>query len=444
KDITSWVPWILTLIIMATLTWLYTTTKNERNRPPGPKGFPVLGYLPFLWNNPHLLFLKLAKVYGPIVRIKVSTVKIVVLNDHQCIREAFSHHAVQSRIKSMFLEKTGLPGVGTLNGKAWRENRQLSLHILRGLGFGKPALEEIILVEVQCLTRRLHAVNQAPIFVRTFTIPSMSNVYTKLLFGVRHPHDHATRAKLDECFLNADAALTKGSVTVFLPLWLYAIAGAVSFTRIGAFMSAFRGLMDFLAPEIATHQMNKKPNFGSDFIDAYLRHALLSRDDPKSNIKSRYLPGNLLSFWVAGTNAINRSVIWHLLNCADKPDTVQKAIQDEIDEVVGRERRPAWNDRYRMVYTMAAIWEMLRWRPISPMGLPRGTSEDVIIGGFTIPEGTIVMANLWAVNMDSSLWVHPEKFDPYRFIEESGAKLKPKPEYFIPFSIGWCFLTHIP
>ncbi|KAM7312000.1 cytochrome P450 2U1 [Ixodes scapularis] len=89
-----------------------------------------------------------------------------------------------------------------------------------------------------------------------------------------------------------------------------------------------------------------------------------------------------------------------------------------------------------MVYTMAAIWEMLRWRPISPMGLPRGTSEDVIIGGFTIPEGTIVMANLWAVNMDSSLWVHPEKFDPYRFIEEGRAKLKPKPEYFIPFSLG--------
>ncbi|EEC08929.1 cytochrome P-450 IIC5, putative, partial [Ixodes scapularis] len=153
----------------------------------------------------------------------------------------------------------------------------------------------------------------------------------------------------------------------------------------------------------------------------------------------RYLPGNILSFWVAGTNAINRSVIWHMLNCADKPGTVQKAIQDEIDEVVGRERQPAWNDRYRMVYTMAAIWEMLRWRPISPMGLPRGTSEDVIIGGFTIPEGTIVMANLWAVNMDSSLWVHPEKFDPYRFIEEGRAKLKPKPEYFIPFSLGWLF-----
>ncbi|KAG0438955.1 hypothetical protein HPB47_016801, partial [Ixodes persulcatus] len=144
--------------------------------------------------------------------------------------------------------------------------------------------------EVQCLTRRLHAVNQAPIFVTTFTIPSMSNIYMKLLYGVRHPHDHETRAKLDECFLNADAALTKGSVTVFLPLWLYAIAGAVSFTRIGAFMSAFRGLMDFLArvfvfstvtPQIATHQSIKKPNFGSDFIDAYLRHALLSLDDPK-------------------------------------------------------------------------------------------------------------------------------------------------------------------
>ncbi|CAN7937834.1 unnamed protein product, partial [Ixodes hexagonus] len=57
-----------------------------------------------------------------------------------------------------------------------------------------------------------------------------------------------------------------------------------------------------------------------------------------------------------------------------------------------------------------------------------------IIGGYTIPKGTVVMANLWAVNMDPALWINPEKFDPYRFMEEDGTRLQSKPGHFTPFS----------
>lgn len=149
-----------------------------------------------------------------------------------------------------------------------------------------------------------------------------------------------------------------------------------------------------------------------------------------------FLYGNILAVWVAGTNAINRNIIWHLLNCADKPYTVQRKIQEEIDRVVGQDRQPTWEDRYRMPYSMAAVWEMLRWRPISPLGLPRSTDEDIEIGGYVVPKGAVVMANFWALNMDRKRWEDPEVFNPNRFLDASEQTLAPRPQQFIPFSVG--------
>lgn len=85
-----------------------------------------------------------------------------------------------------------------------------------------------------------------------------------------------------------------------------------------------------------------------------------------------YIAGNALAFYGGGTNAIGRNVMWHLLNCAANPDTVQRKIQEEIDNVVGKERSPAWEDHFNMPYTMAVMEEMHRWRPVSPIPLPRG------------------------------------------------------------------------
>jgi hypothetical protein len=41
--------------------------------PPGPSGVPVLGYLPFLGENPHQEMAKLARKYGPLVHIQLGS-----------------------------------------------------------------------------------------------------------------------------------------------------------------------------------------------------------------------------------------------------------------------------------------------------------------------------------------------------------------------------------
>ena len=63
---------------------------------------------------------------------------------------------------------------------------------------------------------------------------------------------------------------------------------------------------------------------------------------------------------------------------------VQKKVQDEIESVVGRDRFPAYEDKTKMPYTEATIWESLRLKPSLPIGLPRLAKNDCSLGGHNI------------------------------------------------------------
>ena len=49
------------------------------------------------------------------------------------------------------------------------------------------------------------------------------------------------------------------------------------------------------------------------------------------------------------------------------PDIQQKA-QNELDTVIGRDRFPTFEDRPRLPFIDAICKEVLRWRPITPLG----------------------------------------------------------------------------
>ena len=49
------------------------------------------------------------------------------------------------------------------------------------------------------------------------------------------------------------------------------------------------------------------------------------------------------------------------------PELQEKA-RDEIDAVVGRERLPTFEDRPRLPFIDAMCKEVLRWRPVLPIG----------------------------------------------------------------------------
>lgn len=58
----------------------------------------------------------------------------------------------------------------------------------------------------------------------------------------------------------------------------------------------------------------------------------------------------------------------------------------------------------------------------------------LVLQGYTIPKGTIILPNLWSIHRDPAIWEKPNDFYPNRFLDDQGQLIKK--ETFIPFGIG--------
>ncbi|KAL7989364.1 hypothetical protein Chor_012030 [Crotalus horridus] len=61
-------------------------------------------------------------------------------------------------------------------------------------------------------------------------------------------------------------------------------------------------------------------------------------------------------------------------------------VQQEIDEVVGTNRKPSMEDRLKMPFTNAVVHEVQRYQKESLEIFPRATTCDVKFHGYTIPK----------------------------------------------------------
>jgi len=60
--------------------------------------------------------------------------------------------------------------------------------------------------------------------------------------------------------------------------------------------------------------------------------------------------------------------------------------------------------------------EMHRINPAVPIDLPHRATKSAVYRGMSIPEGTMVIANIWQMMMDESYFPRPDTFLPDRFL----------------------------
>ena len=54
------------------------------------------------------------------------------------------------------------------------------------------------------------------------------------------------------------------------------------------------------------------------------------------------------------------------------PEVMRKA-QAEIDTIIGPERMPTFEDQHKLTHIDAMVREIIRWRPPTPLSVPRYT-----------------------------------------------------------------------
>jgi len=141
--------------------------------------------------------------------------------------------------------------------------------------------------------------------------------------------------------------------------------------------------------------------------------------------------------FAAGTDTNAITVEWTMAELLRHPAVMSK-VRDELREALGSKLHPDESDVDRLPYLRAVVMESMLLHPPSPMLMPHlAMADGAEVGGFTVPSGTKVIVNLWAVMRDPALWPEPEAFVPERFVGAGGADFRGKDRLeFMPFGGG--------
>ncbi|KAJ5166739.1 Cytochrome P450 [Penicillium canariense] len=126
-----------------------------------------------------------------------------------------------------------------------------------------------------------------------------------------------------------------------------------------------------------------------------------------------FVPASLFG---AGSDTTASTLCSAILMLVTNPQ-VQAAAHAELDHVLGTTRLPVFDDENNLPYIKALCNETLRIRPVAVLGgTPHANSVADTYEGFFIPQGTTILSNSWAINLNPKYYPNPHHFNPLRFL----------------------------
>jgi cytochrome P450 len=377
------------------------------------------------------------KQCGDIFSVKVYGTLIVVLNGFDVIKEALVKKAdVFSDRSTFFLnEASGLPEKGVIfsSGHNWKEQRTVSLSILRKFGMGKNILAEKIQEEVSAYVNYLATKKGQPFDLRNINNISTSNIICSIIIGNRYEYDDKEFLKMMH-YLNSNVSDQSNTSLINFVDWLKYLPGDLFHAK--KLTRNVRAVYDMLYQIVLEKGNNNVESEDAEhFIDAYQAEKNKKRRTGEPTLlDDENLTKIMMDLFGAGTETTSTTIYWFVLYMLNYPDIHEK-VYKELKEVIGTERLPNMQDRSQMPYLNAAILETQRLSNVVPLALPHKCAEDVTLRGYFIPKDTFILPNLDSVLHDKAIWGEDVMtFKPERFLDANG-KLQDREEL-IPFGIG--------
>lgn len=421
--------------------WMWCQRKPTKDFPPGPKGWPLVGNIIELARNEkpaYIAFVDYAKVYGNIFSIRVGQRWGVVLNGAATIKEALLKKGVEfaNRPSSFTIELFTERGQDIVFGQyspSWKLHRKLAFSAFRKLATGNnERFEKLVYSIIPGLSAHLDSKGSEPFDSRTTLASSIFNILATLCFGKQYEFNGPDLTTWMKISKEANDLAGSGLLADFLPIFKHIPTPASSKIK-----ALFREFFDKIDKEVAEHAEKYDGGDPKDLIEMLFQSRQEIKDEgteDMSLITETHIRQTVADIFGAGTDTSVFTLQWCVGLLIEHPE-VQEKVAQEVDRIVGRDRLPSLNDREKLTYTTATLYEVMRYSTIVPLAVPHATSCDVQIGGYTIPKDTWVVINIYSMHYDENLWDKPEKFMPEHFLDESG-EVRLHPEGFLPFSTG--------
>lgn len=121
------------------------------------------------------------------------------------------------------------------------------------------------------------------------------------------------------------------------------------------------------------------------------------------------------AIFIAGGNTTWSTLQACVLFLTKYPD-VQRRLQHEIEQVIGHDRLPEFDDLPHLPLLECFVNEVLRCLPLNPLVIPHKSLRDDIYKDMFIPKGTVIFANAKAMAMSKDKYRDPDLFDPDRYL----------------------------
>ncbi len=410
---------------------------------PGPGDRPPLAELAALRDGPHTFLLKIAQVYGPILRYPVGPpigprlafylvcdpagVKHVLQDNHK----NYSKDTFQYNLLSTITGK----GLLTSDGDFWLRQRRLAqpaFHRSRIYGF----VPTILAITQRMLDRwQTHATRGEPLDVAAEMMHVALQIVgaTLLSIEIGDQADALAQATLVVLDHIVHRARTFGIVPEWLP------------TRGNRrYKAAMRALEQAVYETIAARRPIPptalpvkeggiaSPGKGGAGGEVDLLAMFMAARDPDTGqgMTEQQLRDEVMTAIIAGHETVASALAWtwHLL--AQNP-AAEARLHAELAEVLG-DRPVTADDLTRLPYTQAVFEEALRLYPPAWIITRKALADDEICG-YHIPAGALVVNSPYVTHHLPQYWDAPEAFRPERFLTETTAY----PRFaFYPFGCG--------
>uniref|UniRef100_A0A8C5WNI7 Cytochrome P450 family 2 subfamily W member 1 n=1 Tax=Laticauda laticaudata TaxID=8630 RepID=A0A8C5WNI7_LATLA len=410
---------LILLLLLASL-FLSNFSWSSRRMPPGPTPLPIIGNLHLInIKRQDASFMELSKTYGPVFTLHFGRQKIVVLVGYEAVKEALlskGNEFVDRPPIPMFLQIQHGNGMFFSIGEMWKDTRRFTLTAIRDLGMGTSLIEGKMLEELSFLVEK-------PFSLKTFSA-APTNITFIILFGERFDYTDPTFTIL---LRNIDEVM---SLLGAPALHVYNV-----FPFLGFLLKPHKMILKRIEETCAIiekYMRASKEMLSRNQLQSYI-DSMLFKQHGKTNIfHNPNVVASVLDLVMAGTETTATTLQWAILLMMKHPE-IQRKVQQEIQQVLGSERLPVYEDRKQMPFTNAMIHEVQRFASVVPQ-FPRCTTMDTHFRGYFIPKGTPIFPSLTSSLYDETQWETPYRFNPNHFLDAEGNFVKK--EAFLPFSIG--------
>jgi cytochrome P450 len=431
--------WLLCATLAVVLLYYLTDLRRRSGNgrlPPGPRQLPVIGNLLGLRGDLHHTLAQLARVHGPVMRLKLGMTTAVVISSRDAAREAFTSHdrRLAARAVPDSARALGFSDRSTIwlpsSDQRWKTMRGIvATHVFspRSLASVRGVRER----KARDLVSYIRARAGQELEVGQVVYGGVLNLVSTALFSVDVVDVGAQSAQgLKEAMRELSELVSKPNVSDVFPFLRPLDLQGRCRSAARHFEKVFRVLDDVIDRRQAEASATKSTR--GDFLDELLHltsTGTIAREDVRTV---------MFDVFVAGSDTISITVEWAMAELLRNPSIMAK-VRADIEDVLGGMETVEEPDAAGMPYLQAVVKEAMRLHPVAPILLPHQAVEDgVEVGGYAVPKGSTVIFNTWAIMRDPAAWERPDEFLPERWFLDGVAKMnfRGKDFEFLPFGSG--------